>query len=164
MKCHQFTTTIDFSESSPSTEEQPRWFVSASKDFDPSTWLCLGGHLAPGGPRPREHQRAHIRQVDFSESVSSRPTAPGRGRNPRGALGCGECSACCMASAHGSSSQVLHTATRLPALWDEPEMYSTGMNAGTDAVVEVPITRFDVTAYFTDPHWQLTVSPRPEPT
>ncbi|CAE7216279.1 ppsC, partial [Symbiodinium necroappetens] len=84
--------------------EQPRWFVSASKDFDPSTWLCLGGHLAPGGPPPPEGEGIHV----------------------------------------------LHTATRLPALWDEPEMYSTGMNAGTDAVVEVPITRFDVTAYFTE--------------
>ncbi|OLP92465.1 Phthiocerol synthesis polyketide synthase type I PpsC [Symbiodinium microadriaticum] len=78
--------------------EQPRWFVSASKDFDPSRF-----------------QRERVFEA----------------HRPR-------------------KGKVLHTATRLPALWDEPEMYSTGMNAGTDAVVEVPITRFDVTAYFTE--------------
>jgi len=82
--------------------EQARWFINAAKDFDPSTWLCLGGSIAPKGPPPPE----------------------------------------------GQGINVMHVATRLPAQWDEPEMYNTGLNAGTDAVIEVPITRFEVGEYY----------------
>eukprot|EP00913_Durusdinium_trenchii_P011763 g11049.t1 len=40
-------------------------------------------------------------------------------------------------------------------------MYNTGLNAGTDAVIEIPVTRFDVDAYFTaDPDSITVMNPR----
>eukprot|EP00440_Ansanella_granifera_P036668 gb/GFBE01039780.1/.p1 GENE.gb/GFBE01039780.1/~~gb/GFBE01039780.1/.p1 ORF type:complete len:934 (+),score=220.82 gb/GFBE01039780.1/:1-2802(+) len=84
--------------------EQTRWALSTNQDIDPSTWLCLGGSIAPNGPPPPE----------------------------------------------GSGIKVTNLGTRLPAEWDEPEMYNTGLNAGTDAVIEIPITRFDINEYWTD--------------
>eukprot|EP00930_Biecheleria_cincta_P053378 TRINITY_DN3882_c0_g1_i2.p1 TRINITY_DN3882_c0_g1~~TRINITY_DN3882_c0_g1_i2.p1 ORF type:complete len:942 (+),score=169.40 TRINITY_DN3882_c0_g1_i2:42-2828(+) len=50
----------------------------------------------------------------------------------------------------GSGINVLHIATRLPGEADEPEMYNTFLNAGTDAVIEIPISRFDFEEYYTD--------------
>lgn len=95
--------------------EQARWFINAGKDFDPSSWLCLGGSIAPNGPPPPE----------------------------------------------GHGINVMHLASRMPAQWDEPEMYNTGLNAGTDAVIEVPISRFDVNEYLeADPDSISVINPK----
>jgi len=106
--CFTHSITVDGGEvltlSASLLSEQPRWVLGSTQDIDPSTWLCLGGGIAPNGPPPPE----------------------------------------------GSGINVQSIATRLPAVWDEPEMYNTGLNAGTDAVVEIPIARFDVNEYYAD--------------
>mmetsp|Transcript_89360 Transcript_89360/g.277960 ORF Transcript_89360/g.277960 Transcript_89360/m.277960 type:complete len:948 (+) Transcript_89360:61-2904(+) len=43
---------------------------------------------------------------------------------------------------------VVNLASRLMACWDEPEMYRSGLFGGTDAGVEIPLTRWDVSFYW----------------
>eukprot|EP00930_Biecheleria_cincta_P053377 TRINITY_DN3882_c0_g1_i1.p1 TRINITY_DN3882_c0_g1~~TRINITY_DN3882_c0_g1_i1.p1 ORF type:complete len:929 (+),score=159.98 TRINITY_DN3882_c0_g1_i1:33-2819(+) len=50
----------------------------------------------------------------------------------------------------GNGINVLHLATRLPSNADEPEMYTAFATVGCDAVVEIPISRFDYDQYYTD--------------
>mmetsp|Transcript_33145 Transcript_33145/g.98687 ORF Transcript_33145/g.98687 Transcript_33145/m.98687 type:complete len:945 (-) Transcript_33145:110-2944(-) len=52
----------------------------------------------------------------------------------------------------GNNSQegvnVVNLSSRLMACWDEPEMYRAGLMGGTDAGVEIPLTRWDVSFYW----------------
>jgi len=48
----------------------------------------------------------------------------------------------------GDVVSVMHHHTRLAAHWDDSSMFFSGMQAGTDAVVEIPIVRFDLEVYW----------------
>lgn len=48
----------------------------------------------------------------------------------------------------GETVNVMTHHTRLPARWDAGEMYATGVAGGTDSVVEIPATRFDLDIYW----------------
>jgi len=61
----------------------------------------------------------------------------------------------------GNVINVLNLATRLGKRWDEAEMFEAGTIAGTDAVVEIPITRFNVDFYYCpDPEQLMNGPPR----
>jgi len=61
----------------------------------------------------------------------------------------------------GDAINVLDTATRLGRSWDTAAMYNTGLQGGTDAVVEIPLARFDINMYFCpDPDELLMGPPR----
>mmetsp|Transcript_88007 Transcript_88007/g.222131 ORF Transcript_88007/g.222131 Transcript_88007/m.222131 type:complete len:945 (+) Transcript_88007:79-2913(+) len=61
----------------------------------------------------------------------------------------------------GEVVNVKHHASKLAARWDSGEMLNTGLQAGTDTVVEIPIVRFDVNAYFCpDPAELMSGPPR----
>jgi len=48
----------------------------------------------------------------------------------------------------GESVNVVNTATRLMACWDDPDGYGAGLFSATDAGVHIPVTRWNVTAYY----------------
>jgi len=56
---------------------------------------------------------------------------------------------------------VMNSVARLPAYWDNQWAFFTGLKAATDAVILVPLTRWDVNVYWTDNEntfepWQST--------
>ncbi|CAE8600698.1 unnamed protein product, partial [Polarella glacialis] len=48
----------------------------------------------------------------------------------------------------GEAVNVVNLSTRLMAKWDEPEAYRAGLFGGCDASIEIPLTRWDVHAYY----------------
>merc|ERR1719282_1151221 len=61
----------------------------------------------------------------------------------------------------GNAINVLDLQTRLACRWDESEMMNSGLQGGTDTVVEIPYGRFDVNVYFCpDPDELLMGPPR----
>jgi len=61
----------------------------------------------------------------------------------------------------GNVLNVMDHTTRLACSWDSAGMMNTGLQAGTDTIREIPITRFDVNFYFCpDPDEILTGPPR----
>lgn len=48
----------------------------------------------------------------------------------------------------GDTVNVMNVSTRLGMRWDEAEFYGAGLLAGSDAVVEIPLSRFDVNVYW----------------
>jgi len=61
----------------------------------------------------------------------------------------------------GGCINIMTTVTRLPGSWDDPEQYDAGLFGGCDAVVQVPISRWDINVYWTPDtenyaNWQST--------
>ncbi|CAE8591944.1 unnamed protein product, partial [Polarella glacialis] len=48
----------------------------------------------------------------------------------------------------GESIHVVNAVTRLPGQWDNPWSFYAGLRAGTDTIVQIPLCRWDVNAYF----------------
>lgn len=61
----------------------------------------------------------------------------------------------------GDAISIMSHCTRLPLRWDDGDMMMSGLQAGADAVVQIPVTRFDVETYWcSDPNELLNGPPR----
>jgi len=59
----------------------------------------------------------------------------------------------------GNVINVLDHTTRLASSWDSAGMMNTGLQAGTDTIVEIPATRFDVNIYYCPDPDQILMGP-----
>lgn len=59
----------------------------------------------------------------------------------------------------GNVINVMDHTTRLACCWDSAGMMNTGLQAGTDTIVEIPITRFDVNMYFCPDPDEILIGP-----